>query len=129
MRLNDAGVKAAPYPALLLLLAGCTSAHPTEGPVRLGQIAAVNGPKVRADQVVEDSRCPTNIQCVWAGRLVVRATVLGGGWSRQVDLTLGTPVNVADGQLALVAATPERRAGQGSKPLPYRFTFQFQGGL
>ena len=46
MRLNDAGMKAAANPALLLLLAGCTSAHPTEGPVRLGQIAAVNGPAV-----------------------------------------------------------------------------------
>lgn len=129
MRLNDAGVRASPYPALLLLLVGCASFRPTEGPVRLGQIAAVNGPRVRADQVVEDSRCPVDTQCVWAGRLVVRVTVLGGGWSRQIDLTLGTPVNVADGQLTLVAATPGRRAGQGSKPLPYRFTFQFQGGL
>ena len=97
--------------------------------MRLGQIAAVNGPRVRADRVVEDSRCPGGTQCVWAGRLVVSATVLGGGWSRQIDLTLGTPVNVADGQLTLVVATPERRAGQSSRRLPYRFTFQFQGGL
>jgi len=97
--------------------------------VRLGQIAAVNGPRVRADRVVEDSRCPGGTQCVWAGRLVVRATVLGGGWSRQIDLTLGTPVNVADGQLTIVAATPVRRAGQNSRPLPYRFTFRFQGSL
>lgn len=129
MRLNGAGVKAVVCPALLLLLAGCASVRPTDGRVRLGQIAAVGGPRVRADRVIEDSRCPVDTQCVWAGRLVVRATVLGGGWSRQIDLTLGTPVNVADGQLTLVAATPEPRSGQSSKALPYRFTFQFQGGL
>ncbi|WP_343055262.1 hypothetical protein [Sphingomonas aerophila] len=129
MRLNSAVVKAAACPALLLLLAGCASVRPTEGPVRLGQIAAVSGPRVRADRVIEDSRCPVNTQCVWAGRLVVRVTVLGGLWSRQIDLTLGTPVNVADGQLTLIAATPEPRTGQSSKALPYRFTFQFQGGL
>jgi hypothetical protein len=112
------------------LLAGCAAQRPIEGPVRLGQIAAVNGPRVRADTVVEDSRCPVDTQCVWAGRLVVRVTVLGGGWSRQLDLTLGNPVTVADGSLTLVTATPPKRSGgRRDEPLPYRFTFQFQGGL
>ena len=98
--------------------------------MRLGQIASVNGPRVRAEQVIEDSRCPVDAQCIQAGRLIVRTTVLGGGWSKQVDLTLGTPVNVADGSLTLVRATPERKGGRrGSRPLPYRFTFTFQGGL
>ncbi|WP_312491178.1 hypothetical protein [Sphingomonas sp.] len=101
------------------LLAGCVVARPVEGPVRLGQMAAVNGPRVRADRVIEDSRCPVGVQCVRAGRLIVRVTVFGGGWSRVMDLGLGTPVVVADGRLTLVAAT--RR--------PYRFTFDFQGGL
>lgn len=116
--------------AILPLLAGCASTRPIEGPVRLGQIAAVNGPRVRPDSVVEDSRCAPDVQCIVAGRLVVRATVLGGGWSKQFDLTLGTPVNVADGSLTLIAATPPRPlARRNAKPLPYRFTFQFQGGL
>lgn len=109
-------------------LAECAASRPTEGPVRLGQIASVNGPRVRADSIIEDSRCPVDAQCVWAGRLVVRATVLGGGWSKQYDLTLGMPVNVADGSLALVTATPPRRSdGRDNKPLSYRFTFKFQG--
>ncbi len=63
------------------------------------------------------------------GRLIVRATVLGGGWSRQFDLTLGMRVNVADGSLMLVDATPRRQTAKqvGTVP-PYRFTFSFQGG-
>lgn len=114
--------------ALLILpvLAGCASPRAMEGPVRLGQIAYVNGPRVRVDRVIEDSRCPGDTQCVWAGRLIVRATVMGGTWSRQLDLTLGTPVDVADGKLTLVGAFPDRRTG---KPPSYRFTFSFQGGL
>jgi hypothetical protein len=115
---------------VLSLLAGCAAKSPIEGPVRLGQVASVNGPRVRADQVIEDSRCPLDAQCVWAGRLIVRVTVLGGGWSRQLDLTFGIPVNVADGSLTLVTATPLRRlADQTDTPPPYRFTFSFQGGL
>lgn len=98
--------------------------------MRLGQMAAVSGPRVRPDQVIEDSRCPIDVQCVWAGRLIVRATVFGGAWTKQVDLTLGIPVTVADGSLTLVAATPVPITDDGDgKPLPYRFTFAFQGGL
>lgn len=123
-------LRAAVIPFAVAILAGCAGTRPVEGPVRLGQIASVNGPRVRADRVIEDSRCPLDAQCVWAGRLVVRATVLCGGWSRQLELTLGKPVTVADGSLTLVEATPPRQTHkQRSKMLPYRFTFAFQGGL
>lgn len=116
--------------SIFALLASCASVGPVEGPVRLGQVASVNGPRVRPEQVIEDSRCPIDVQCVWAGRLIVRATVLGGGWSKQLDLTLGMPVNVADGSLTLIKVTPDRKSGsRGGVPLPYRFTFAFQGGL
>lgn len=56
--------------------------------------------------MVEDSRCPADVRCIVEGRLIVSATVLGGGWSKQVDLTLGIPVPIADGILTLVDATP-----------------------
>lgn len=113
----------------LAILTGCAAGVPGGGPVRLGQIAAISGPSIRPDRVIEDSRCPSNTQCVWAGRLIVRATVMGGGWSRQLDLTLGMPVHVADGSLTLVAVTPVPRANdQGGTSPPYRFTFAFKGG-
>jgi len=113
-------------------LAGCAAggpvvSQPIEGPVGLGEIAAVDGPKVRPDRVIEDSRCPADVQCIQAGRLVVRATVLGGGWSKQIDVTLGVPVPVADGMLTLVDATPVPISGD-TAPSAARFTFKFQGG-
>lgn len=95
----------------------------------MGEVAAVDGPKVRPDQVIEDSRCPTDAQCVWAGRLIVRATVFGGGWLKQLDLTLGEPVPVADGMLTLVKATPERSKSKPIVRSAARFSFSFQGGL
>ena len=49
--------------------------------------------------------------------------VLGGAWRKRLDLTLGEPVAVADGRLALVAVTP------GREPSRMRFTFAFDGGL
>lgn len=122
-----------PLAALMAIsLAGCAAggpvaSQPIEGPVRLGEIAAVDGPRVRPDRVMEDSRCPADVQCIQAGRLIVRATVLGGGWSKEVDLTLGVPVPVADGILTLVDATPVP-VGSGTAASAARFTFKFQGG-
>ena len=122
-------LKATFFPIAASILCSCAASGPVEGPVRLGQVAYVNGPQVRVTQVIEDSRCPVDAQCVWAGRLIVRATVLGGALARQLDLTLGIPVTVADGSLTLVEAIPQRISKVRSKPLPYRFTFTFHGGL
>lgn len=117
---------------IAISLAGCATgdpvaSRPIEGPVRLGEIAAVDGPTVRPDWVIEDSRCPADVQCIQAGRLVIRSTVLGGGWSKEIDLTLGVPVPVADGMLTLIDATPVPVAGETSRSAA-RFTFKFQGG-
>lgn len=116
-------------------LAGCaaTAANPSagqppEGPAKLGQTVYVDGPRVTPLRVIEDSRCPMNARCVWAGRVVLRAKVQGGAWQREIDLTLGEPVQVADGALALVSVTPDRRTDLAIKPGDYRFAFTFQGG-
>ena len=114
-----------------LALASCASVpSASAGPTAaLGQSAYTNGLKVRPVQVLEDSRCPMNARCVWAGRVVVRSEVTGGSWRRTLDLELGKPQQVADGALTLVSALPEKVAGTETDPPAYRFTFDFQGGL
>lgn len=115
----------------LTLLAACAStplAVP-EGPARFGQAVRVGGPVVWPLTLIEDSRCPMNARCVWAGRVVVRVVVTGGSWRRTVDLTLGDAgAVVADGRLRLISVTPEK-AGEPIPRAAYRFDFEFQGGL
>ncbi len=117
--------------AVVAALAACTEQAAVEGPVRLGQTAYVGGPRVVPERVVEDSRCPAAVRCVWAGRVVLRAKVVGGNWSKRLDLVLGVPADVADGKLTLVAVTPARIAGRSARESAgaSRFTFAFQGGL
>jgi hypothetical protein len=112
----------------LLLVSGCTHLDPStsgEGAVKLGQVAHVAGARVRPDRLIEDSRCPSDAQCVWAGRVIVRAYVSSGGSTKQLDLTLGMPVKVADGTLELVSVSPERREGEKLAPTQLRFIFDF----
>ena len=121
--------------AVLLILsaalAGCATVPPAEtGPTAsINQLANSNGLRVRPIALVEDSRCPINAVCVWAGRLVVRAEVSGGNWRQTRDFELRKPQPIADGQLTLVEAAPGKMAGEATKANAYRFTFAFAGGL
>ena len=116
-----------------IALVGCAATasapQPPSGPARLGQTVYVDGPRVTPIKVIEDSRCPMNARCVWAGRVVLRVKVAGGAWQRTIDLTMGEPIQVADGGLTLVSVTPDRRTDTPVKPRDYRFAFIFQGGF
>lgn len=95
--------------AMLALLAGCaapaaTAAAPAGAvEARLGQTVRLGDLSVRPIAVLEDSRCPSGVQCVWAGRLRIRAAVSGVG---ETELMLGQPFALPSGTLTLVAAAP-----------------------
>lgn len=94
---------------------------------RLGQTVRLGELSVTPRAVTEDSRCPRDATCIWAGRLRLRATISGvrGG---DAELILGQPFALPrGGTLTLISAMPERRqnpppgtpGGPGS-----RFTFR-----
>lgn len=116
-----------------LPLAACATVPPaTDGVARarLGQTVTVDGPRVTPLAVLEDSRCPINARCVWAGQVRLSVRIDLGNRSEQRELTTGKPLPVADGTLELVEVTPDRIAG--GEPFPqrdYRFGFRFMGGI
>lgn len=119
---------------ILLPLAACATTTATsqplpEGPARIGERVYVSGPTVRPIAIVEDSRCPADVTCVWAGRVVIRAEIGTGRGKQEMTLTLGEPIPVADGALTLTEVTPVARHTRPVKPADYRFTFAFAGGL
>lgn len=93
------------------------------------------GPQITPMALVEDSRCPPLVQCVWAGRVRVDSEITLSGGARVVHMTLtmGEPVNVADGKVTLVAVhpdkQPEAQTAEASAPAAYRFAYRFDGGL
>jgi hypothetical protein len=96
---------------------------------RLGQTISVEGPRVRPLTVVEDSRCPMEARCVWAGRVRIKVRIIGGKQSFIREMEVGKPLQLFDGTLMLDNVMPPRHTG---KPMPsraYRFEFSFSGGL
>lgn len=137
-------MKLPPLAAASLLLAGCAAAPPSASAplpleeadglsrARIGETVSVGGPKVTPLAVLEDSRCPRNARCVWAGQVRIRVRVHLGSGTVSRELTQGHPVPVADGTLELVEVQPERQDGTGTQamaPADYRFGLRFMGGL
>ena len=114
----------APALALTACATMPAAAVPTAG---LGQVATVGGAKIRPIQVIEDSRCPSDAVCVWAGRLVLLAQVnyRGGSEEYRGNLTLGEPLRLGTETVTLVAAEPATLAGKPIDQRAYRFTFAY----
>lgn len=116
---------------ITLMLAACATVPPANaGPTAgLGQVAVVSGLTVRPIKLIEDSRCPALVRCVWKGRLIVRARMSGQGWTQIRDFELDVPQAVDRYRVTLVAAEPQKAAPGEIDPRTYRFTFDSQGGL
>jgi hypothetical protein len=95
----------------------------------LGQRVYVDGPSVTPLEVLEDSRCPADVKCVWAGQVRIRATIHLGSGDTVRELTSGKPEQVADGTLELVEVQPATHSTKPIAPGDYRFGFRFMGGL
>jgi hypothetical protein len=57
--------------------------------LRAGQLLAIDGEplSIQFERVVEDSRCPANVTCVWAGDAIVRVRLsIAAGARETVDL-------------------------------------------
>lgn len=116
---------------LLALLGDCASVPPpfaeagtavpiAEG-VHVGKVVAV--PQV----LLEDSRCPMNARCVWAGRVVLSTRLYGPDFDVTAPLTLGETFATHGTTITLAAVLPETRAGEDI-PAP-NYLFAFEGGL
>ena len=119
-------------PAALALSACATTRGaplPDGSDVALGQRAYVDGPLVEPVAVIEDSRCPMNARCIWAGRVRVKMLwIRGNGEKQPFEVTLGEPAQLADGHFTLESVRPEKRTDTTIKPDDYRFSFRFAGG-
>lgn len=64
---------------------------------------------VKFQKVVEDSRCPSDVECVWAGRIVIELEVVIDGVAQTVTLSSENneePATVGNYVITMGAVTP-----------------------
>lgn len=121
--------------ALALLVAACSSPEPqilgdpgrdaTETTTAIGQPAYMQGHRIRPLEVVEDSRCPADVQCVHAGFFRARVEIRSPTGEREEVMALGEGIALDDARsLVICRVTPDRlRSGALPARRGYRITF------
>ncbi len=117
-----------------LVLAGGASAPvaavmplPPLTQARLGETVTVGPYRVTPVSVLEDSRCPAMVTCVWSGqvRLSVRIVALRGGERFAGEMTSMRPLQLRRGELRLRTIAPANTKAGNPRPAQYHFGFQF----
>ncbi len=120
------------FPLFAAFALGACATLPVAAPVRsdglarMGEATRVGSLIVTPRAIIEDSRCPINARCVWAGRAVVRTDVAGAGWRETANLTLGQRWLTHGTTITLTSVEPGKMAGEQAEPSAY--TFGFAGG-
>lgn len=76
-------------------------------------------------RVVEDSRCPSDVTCVWAGEVKVQlSTRINAAEAVQHEITAGQQATVGDFRLVVVKVQPEPISTRQISPEEYRVTLR-----
>ncbi len=97
------------------------AATPTIG-LSLLDSGTLSGVTLRPLAILEDSRCPVGVVCIWAGRVVVQAEVMVGKVMSKLDLTLGQAVSFEGATIELVKVTPEKIPDSAADTYYFEFT-------
>lgn len=111
--------------APLALLGACTTVGLPKETRWAGfdEKAQVGPVMIRPDALVEDSRCAVDVKCVWAGRVVIDATVLVNDTEAHPRLVLGQPQSISGHSIVLDAVKPRRHSQVPIARGDYRFHF------
>ncbi|TSC68295.1 MAG: hypothetical protein G01um101456_697 [Parcubacteria group bacterium Gr01-1014_56] len=105
-----------------------TPTTPTQVTVeaQIGKSATALGVDILPLEVVEDSRCPVDVQCVWAGRVSVSVRIHSAMGESTMTFTPGTPVTTEAQTITLLDVKPSPYAGVTIKQSQYVFIFQIE---
>lgn len=112
-----------------LPLAGCATVfgHGASSvqALALGQTGDFGPVNLTPISVDEDSRCPSGVQCIWAGTVRAKVLVEPAGADHAVFATLGQPLGVDGGTLLLEQVSPSRTSTAQIPPSHYSFTLRY----
>lgn len=91
---------------------------PTTG-IKIGETAVFGSISIRPISVEEDSRCPANANCIWAGRVRVKILVNG----KESIVTLGQEFTTENVVITLTEVLPQKTQSPINTPSDYRFIF------
>lgn len=93
---------------------------------RIDQGASALGVKIVPQEVLEDSRCAVDVQCIWAGRVRLSARVESDAQSTTTEFVLGEPRVVYGRTIILVDVLPPKKEATTPRANEYSFVFSVE---
>ncbi len=116
---------------LAVALAACGrdgSAATLAAPIQLapGQSALFDAEdlEVKFVGIDSDSRCPTDVTCVWAGEVIVRLTLSKDGRTKELGIKATQSMAVEGFAVTVLDVLPVRTTSQPIAPADYRVTLK-----
>lgn len=109
---------------------GTTSESVKKGPVlvevTLGERTVPLQEAVTVLSLVEDSRCPSDVQCIQAGTVRIKVKIESGMGIAVQTFTLGETITTETEAMTLTAVRPLTNSKIQTNPDDYRFTFKVE---
>lgn len=102
-------------------------------PLRMEQAAEVTGTPIRLrfEEVLEDSRCPADVVCVWAGNARIRLIVEAAAEPAELLLNTGLEPRSAPAEgylVSLEGVQPATHSARTIQPADYIVTLRVSAG-
>lgn len=84
-----------------------------------GSSTTYNKVTITPVKVLNDSRCPIGVQCVWEGEVIIEVEIGPDLYNLKRDET----ITVSNTSVTFIDLAPEKRTDQNIDPADYRYTF------
>lgn len=91
--------------------------------VKMEEKVSVLGVTIRPTDVLEDSRCPADVQCIQAGTVRVNTSLTSGLGTAPQIFSLNTPITTETETITLVEVMPLTKAAESIEAEQYQFVF------
>ncbi len=91
--------------------------------MKLYETKSIPGATVNVWAVTEDSRCPSGVQCIWAGRVKVAANLGTAAGTSSAELEPGQSLISGDSKITLQEVLPVQKQGHKIADDEYEFVF------
>jgi hypothetical protein len=104
--------------------AECPSGGSISLEARIGQEVSGLDVSIMPLAVLQDSRCPIDVQCIQAGTVKMRARLTSGLGTATQEFTIGQPITTEAETVTLTDVSPQPTAGIKIKDSEYVFRFE-----
>lgn len=95
--------------------------------VRVGETKLINRVKVTLHGVTQDSRCPMNVQCIRAGNITAKVTLVSDTDSETFDMASDAAPHPFDSfKVSIISVESLPTAGRAIDPALYRVVFKVE---